>query len=213
MRDGIRTHALPPRSAYEGAIKALIVGDDAPGLLAVRGRCLRTVGTPWTELLGAGDEILDGARDEHLSGLRVRRDACAGVDGDAADLAVHELALTGVEAGAYIDAELAHALRDRTQRIARVGPSKLAKNPSPAVSSSWPRKRASSLRTRLWWPAISSDQRRSPSSAAFCVESTMSVKSTVVSLRSISTPSRISPTNALISARARFEQSRFSPKQ
>jgi len=36
----------------------------------------------------------------------------------------------------------------RAHRIARAGPSKLAKNPSPAVSISRPRKRASRARTR-----------------------------------------------------------------
>ena len=51
---------------------------------------------------------------------------------------------------------------DRAQEIARAGPSKVAKKPSPAVSSSWPRKRASSRRTRTWWSCRRSRQARSP---------------------------------------------------
>ena len=38
----------------------------------------------------------------------------------------------------------------RAHEIARAGPSKLAKNPSPAVSISMPRYRASSIRTSSW---------------------------------------------------------------
>jgi hypothetical protein len=89
----------------------------------------------------AGDEILDGARNEHLSGLRLRRNAGADVDGDARHLAVDELAFARVQACAYIEAEL------DAQRIARAGPSKEAKNPSPSVSTSTPRKRSSCRRT------------------------------------------------------------------
>jgi hypothetical protein len=96
----------------------------------------------------AGDEILDGARNEHLSGLRLRRNAGADVDGDARHLAVDELAFARVQACAYIKAELAHGgvIAD-AQRIARAGPSKEAKNPSPSVSTSTPRKRSSCRRT------------------------------------------------------------------
>ena len=65
------------------------------------------------------------------------------------------------------------------QRIARIGPSKVAKKPSPAVSISRPRNRPSCWRTSAWWRSTSSRQRASPSSASFAVEPTMSVKRTV----------------------------------
>ena len=52
------------------------------------------------------------------------------------------------------------------QRIARAGPSKLARKPSPAVSISLPRKRSSWRRTAAWCASSSSRQRRSPSSVA-----------------------------------------------
>ena len=68
--------------------------------------------------------------------------------------------------------------------IARAGPSKLAKTPSPAVSISRPRNLAISDRTAAWWRAISSRQARSPSCAARSVEPTMSVNSTVARIRS-----------------------------
>jgi DNA-binding winged helix-turn-helix (wHTH) protein len=44
---------------------------------------------------GAGDEILDRARDENFAGLGARGDARAGVDGDACDFAIDYLALAG----------------------------------------------------------------------------------------------------------------------
>src|SRR2546427_6518210 len=62
---------------------------------------------------GARDEVFHGARDEDLAGLGVCRYAGAGVDGDAHHLAVDELALAGVQAGAYFESELAHGLADR----------------------------------------------------------------------------------------------------
>ncbi len=67
------------------------------------------------------------------------------------DLALDELALARVDAGADLEAELADAVDDRAgaQRIARAGPSNVAKKPSPAVSSSSPRKRTSSPRTTV----------------------------------------------------------------
>ena len=67
------------------------------------------------------------------------------------------------------------------QRIARAGPSKVAKKPSPAVSRSCPRKWASWRRTEAWWRASRSRQARSPRSVASRLESTMSVNRSVVS--------------------------------
>ena len=70
----------------------------------------------------------------------MRRDACAGMDSDSCDLFVDELTLARVQACAYVEAELAHGLAIAdAHRIARAGPSKDARNPSPAVSTSTPR--------------------------------------------------------------------------
>ncbi len=66
---------------------------------------------------------------------------------------------------------------------ARAGPSKVAKKPSPAVSSSSPWKRASSRRTRAWCRLSRSAQPASPRRAAVWVDSTISVKRMVASTR------------------------------
>src|SRR5687768_10058057 len=55
----------------------------------------------------AGDEILDGARDEDLARPRERGDAGADVDGDAAHGAPRKLHLAGVDAAPELEAELA----------------------------------------------------------------------------------------------------------
>src|SRR6185437_10462815 len=62
---------------------------------------------------GASDEVLHGARDEHLSPASQRRDARANVHGEPADLPVDALALAGVQAGADLEAERANAVADR----------------------------------------------------------------------------------------------------
>src|SRR5919201_3168968 len=67
----------------------------------------------------AGDEVLDGARDEHLAGLGKRRHARADVHGDAADLAVDELALTRVQPCADVQVERADAVADRARAADR----------------------------------------------------------------------------------------------
>ena len=80
----------------------------------------------------------------------------ADMRGDPSDLAVDDLALTGMQAGADLEAELAHALGDRVGTADRAcGPSKRAKKPSPAASSSAPRKRTSSRRIAPWCCASS----------------------------------------------------------
>src|SRR5438477_4237938 len=70
---------------------------------------------------GAGDEILDGLRDEHLARPGERGDPCPGVDGDAADLRPVELTFAGVDTGADLDAQLPDSLagRERTADGAR----------------------------------------------------------------------------------------------
>jgi hypothetical protein len=61
------------------------------------------------------------------------------------------------------------------QRMARPGPSKAIRKPSPAVFTSRPRNRANSLRTITWCCCSSSPHFRSAISAACFVESTISV--------------------------------------
>src|SRR5437867_2572441 len=68
---------------------------------------------------GAGDEVLDGARDEHLAGPGLRSDPRARVDGDPGDLAVQEFALAGVQAGAHLEPQLADLLDDRLRAADR----------------------------------------------------------------------------------------------
>ncbi len=70
------------------------------------------------------------------------------------------------------------------QRMARVGPSKVARMPSPAVSSSLPSNAASAVRTTCSNRSRATRQVRSPSSAANAVEPTTSTKRTVASTRS-----------------------------
>lgn len=63
---------------------------------------------------GAGNQVLDGGEDQHLSGLCIRRDAGADVDRDSNDLPLDELALTGVQADPQLEPELTHRLGDCT---------------------------------------------------------------------------------------------------
>ena len=58
----------------------------------------------------AGDQILDGARDEDLAGLGVLDQAGADVDCDPVRLAADELDLAGVQACAKLESELADCL-------------------------------------------------------------------------------------------------------
>ena len=62
---------------------------------------------------GAGDEILDSAGHEHLSRLRLRGDPRSRVHGDPGNLAVDELTLASVEAGAYLDTNPRDRVNDR----------------------------------------------------------------------------------------------------
>ena len=72
-----------------------------------------------------------------------------------------ELDLAGVDAGADLEPERPNARPPiaLAQRTARAGPSNVARKPSPAVSTSRPRKRSSSARTSAWCCSSSSRQR------------------------------------------------------
>jgi hypothetical protein len=89
---------------------------------------------------GPGEEVLHGGRDEDLAGLGLGGDARVDVDSDIGDLLVGALALAGMDAGADLESERGDGVSDRlAQWIARMGPLKVAKKPSPAVSISRPR--------------------------------------------------------------------------
>jgi hypothetical protein len=51
------------------------------------------------------DQILDGARDEHLTGLRVRGNPRPNVHGNPCDLSIDEVAFARVQAGADLETE------------------------------------------------------------------------------------------------------------
>ena len=97
----------------------------------------------------AGDEIPDGGSDEYLARGGRPGHPSTNRDGNPRDLALVELALARVCTPARSSSPIPRTLSTTAcaQRIARAGPSKVAKKPSPAVSFSSPRNRASSRRT------------------------------------------------------------------
>ena len=143
-------------------------GEETP----LAGHALQLVRSAIRELdAGAHDEVSDRARHEHLARLRLRGHARADVHGHAADVVVDQLALSGVDARADVDA----LRRDRSPMYTRTGslagPSNVARKPSPAVLTSRPRKRESCDRTTVVsWASRSARQARSPIFAARCVE-------------------------------------------
>ena len=75
------------------------------------------------------------------------------------------------------------SVASHAQAIAEAGSLKLAKKPSPAVSCSVPPNRLIARRTIRWCSWTRAFHRRSPSSSAIAVLSTMSVNSTAASVR------------------------------
>ena len=82
---------------------------------------------------GAGDEILDRLRDQHLARSGERRDPCPGVHGDAADLLSVELTLAGVDSCTDLDSQITnclaggHRTADRTRRPVERGQETVAR--------------------------------------------------------------------------------------
>jgi hypothetical protein len=75
----------------------------------------------------AGNEILDRLGDEDLPCTRARRDAGLDRHAQSCRLALDQLALPGMHAGADLDAQRPHALGDLQRGSDRPrGPSKLA---------------------------------------------------------------------------------------
>ena len=97
---------------------------------------------------GTGDQVLDGARNDNLIRLCLCGDARPDMNGNAADLPAHDLALAGMQSGADMQPQLPYPVADRLRtadghspagRYSMIaGPSKDAKKPSPAVSISRP---------------------------------------------------------------------------
>src|ERR1044071_6774753 len=102
--DGHAGASRPPRS------RAALDGEQPPLLRDA----LQLGGAPFAEAeTRARDEVFDRAGDEHFPRLRLLRDASSDVYCDPAHFAVHQLALTGMQARANLQAELAHGLPDR----------------------------------------------------------------------------------------------------
>ena len=96
----------------------------------------------------ANDEVLHSPRDEDLPRPGQRSDACSDDDRETTHLCGHPFALSGMDAGPDLEPKLVDSLRERRRASdGRAGPSKVTKNPSPAVSTSRPRCRSSSRRT------------------------------------------------------------------
>ena len=114
-------------------------------------------------------------RDKHLTWARFGGDARPDVDRDASDLAVDELALPRVEAGANVDSEVAHRLSDLARAADPSRGTVEAREEAVArgveLASAEARKVPADDRVVV---ANSSPQAWSPSSASFSVEPTMS---------------------------------------
>src|SRR5439155_4702860 len=112
-----------------------------------------------------------------------RRNPGPDVDGDPAQLVADHLTLSRVETRAHLQPELSDGLVDRARAADR------ARRPVEAgeesVSGSIELTPAEAVELPTHERVVRCDQlrpRRSPTSAAFCVEATMSVKSTVSGL-------------------------------
>ena len=116
---------------------------------------------------GPDDEVLDRARNEDLAGPGLGRDPCSDVNREAGNVIRQDLDLADVEPCTDLEPEILTSSRiAAAQRIARAGPSNVAKKPSPVTLTSAPPKRASWCRTTRLWSARSRCHRASPSSAA-----------------------------------------------
>src|SRR6266508_929190 len=67
----------------------------------------------------ACDEIFDGARDENLTGVCLRRDSCSDRNGNSARFFPHQLALAGVKTSTDRKHERAHVLYQCSRTLDR----------------------------------------------------------------------------------------------
>jgi hypothetical protein len=97
---------------------------------------------------GAGNQLGQGPRNEDLGRSRQRGDPGTDMHGQAADLAADQLGLADVRAHTHVDAEgRTSSTIAQAHRTAAAGSSNAARTPSPAVSTSRPRRRRRASRT------------------------------------------------------------------
>ena len=118
-------------------LRALGDGEEAP----LAGGALQGVRAAVVELeAGADDQLAHGAGDEQLAGVGQGADPGADVDRHPADVVADQLDLAGVDPTlTSIPIAASSSRTAAAQRIARAGPSKVARNPSPIVFTSRPR--------------------------------------------------------------------------
>ena len=115
-----------------------------------------------------------------VTGARLAEDPRRDVYRESPDVGIQQFALAGVDAGADLDAQCsASARRASAQRMACVGPSNVARWPSPVPLTTVPPNRC--VRSVVISPKRCSTARHrsSPLAAACCVDLTMSVNNTV----------------------------------
>jgi hypothetical protein len=96
----------------------------------------------------SGDQVLHGAREKNLPGVSAGGYAGTDVHSDASHVVAFNYALTSVNTAADRQSQTANHVPDaRAHLIARAGPSKVAKTPSPAVFTTRPPRRVTSLPT------------------------------------------------------------------
>ncbi len=100
-------------------------------------------------------------RHEHLARLGERAHPRGDVNGDAAEVVPHHLALAGVQAGPHLDPQLARGVDDRPRAAdAARRPVEAHAGTRPRVDlTSRPPKRSSASRTPRRWPSSTSRQR------------------------------------------------------
>ena len=97
---------------------------------------------------GAGDEMFHRAGDQHVAGWRSAHDARSDMAGDAPDIIAEQLACPGWRPARISSPnERTQSRTAWAQRMARAGPSNVARNPSFVGLISCPRKLASSRPT------------------------------------------------------------------
>ena len=149
---------------------------NAPQLRLVRGAELH----PPTD-----HQLSDGGGDEHLCGCRSRHDPRPDVGRDASRAAVDPLQLAGVQPGPHVEPDPMGGHQDRGGSADRIrGPIEGGEETIAGSVLLVAAIRRSCSRTRRRNAPESSRQRRSPTSPATWVESTMSRKRTVARRRS-----------------------------
>ena len=128
----------------------------------------------------AYDQVTHGAGDEDVAGACLAADPGRDVHGDPPDVGVQQFAFAGVDACADSMPNVSASVRNASaQRMACVGPSNVARWPSPVLLTTVPPNRCVMSAVISPKRCSTARHRSSPVAAACCVEATMSVKSTV----------------------------------